>query len=195
MKESITESAKEHIPTIKRKEDKRWMNTEILQLMEERRKAKANEQKYKELDRQVKKRCNEAKENWINAQCQEIEANANIDSKTMHQKIRDVTGRKTPTTTGCLRSKDGNILMEKEDILNRWSEYITELYHDDRGPPPIISNEAISKMKKGKAAGPEDIPIELIQAMSDTGIKVVTHLLNEIHATECIQQIWKSLYT
>ena len=31
--------------------------------------------------------------------------------------------------------------MENEDILNRWSEYITELYHDDRGPPPIINNE------------------------------------------------------
>ena len=31
--------------------------------------------------------------------------------------------------------------MENEDILNRWSEYITELYHDDRGPLPIINNE------------------------------------------------------
>lgn len=208
IKESITESAKEHIPTTKRKEDKKWINTEILQLMEERRKAKANEQKYKELDRQVKKCCNEAKENWINAQCQDIEANASIDNKTMHQKIRDLTGRKTTATTGCLRSKDGNILMEREDILNRWSEYITELYHDDRGPPPIISNEdegppiledevrkAISKMKKGKAAGPDDIPTELIQAMGDTGIKAVTHLLNAIHATGCIPaELEKSVY-
>ena len=54
--------------------------------------------------------------------------------------------------------------MEK-DILNRWLEYITELYHGDRGPLPIISNEdecpliledevqkALTKMKKGKAA-------------------------------------------
>ena len=31
--------------------------------------------------------------------------------------------------------------MEKEDIINRWSEHITELYHDDRSPPPIINND------------------------------------------------------
>ena len=31
--------------------------------------------------------------------------------------------------------------MEKEDILKRRSEYITEMYHDDRDQPPIINNE------------------------------------------------------
>ena len=42
MKESILESAKEHIPVTKRKEDKKWMSSEILGLLEERRKAKAD---------------------------------------------------------------------------------------------------------------------------------------------------------
>ena len=59
--------------------------------MEERRKAKANEQKYRELDKQVKKRCNEAKEHWINTQCEKIEANTGVKSMTMHQKIKEVT--------------------------------------------------------------------------------------------------------
>ena len=52
-----------------------------------------------------------------------------------------------------MRSKDG-------DILTRWSE----LYHDDRGPPPIINNdegpqilEEQVKETLGKAAGPDDI--------------------------------------
>ena len=136
------------------------MTPEILDLMEERRKAKADTQKYKELDKQVKKRCNEAKEHWINTQCEEIEANNGVNSKTVHQKIKEVTGKKATAKTGCIRSKDGDILMEKEDILNRWSEYITKLYHDDRGPPPIINNKeglqileeevkkALQKMKK-----------------------------------------------
>ena len=74
-------------------------------------------------------------------QCTEIEMNANIDSKRLHKKIKDVTGRKTSTKPGCIKAKDGEIIMEKEDILNRWSEYIEELYHDDRGPPPHINNE------------------------------------------------------
>ena len=40
------------------------MTPEILDLMEERRKAKADEQKYRELDKHVIKRCNVAKEHW-----------------------------------------------------------------------------------------------------------------------------------
>ena len=90
----------------------------------------------------MKKRCNEAKEHWINTQWEEKEANNGVNSKTVHQKIKEVTEKKaTAKKTGCIRSKDGDILMEKEDILNRWSEYIAELYHDDRGPPPITNNE------------------------------------------------------
>ena len=48
----------------------------------------------------------------------------------MNQKIKEVTGKKATAKTGCMRSKDGDILTEKEDILNRGSEYITGLYHD-----------------------------------------------------------------
>ena len=63
-----------------------------------------------------------------------------------------------------IRAKDGDNLIEKEDILKNWSEYITEVYHDDRDPSPIISNgevtpppleeevpNALKKMKKGMA--------------------------------------------
>ena len=39
-----------------------------------------------------------------------------------------------------MASKNGDILMEKEDILNRWSEYTIELLHHHRGPSPIINN-------------------------------------------------------
>ncbi|GFN87232.1 craniofacial development protein 2-like [Plakobranchus ocellatus] len=101
--------------------------------MEERRKAKEDEQQYRELEKQVKKRCNKAKEHWINTQCKEIEANTRINSKSTNRGKRGHR-EKSVSENGCLRSRGGDII-----ILNRWSEYITELYHDDRGPPPIIS--------------------------------------------------------
>ena len=75
------------------------------------------------------------------------------------------------------------MLMEKQDILNRWSEYITELYHDDRRPSPIINDDegpqileeevqkALKKMEKSKAAGPEEIPTEMLTALVEVGIK------------------------
>ena len=49
MKERVLESAKVHIPVTRPKEDK---TPEILDLMEERRKAKADEHKCRELDKQ-----------------------------------------------------------------------------------------------------------------------------------------------
>ena len=38
-------------------------------------------------------------------------------------------------------------------------------------------------MKKGKAAGPDDIPSELLIALGEFGIKEITKLLNIIHNT------------
>ncbi|GFO17364.1 RNA-directed DNA polymerase from mobile element jockey [Plakobranchus ocellatus] len=42
---------------------------------------------------------------------------------------------------------------------------------------------AIKKMKHGKATGPDNISVELIEALEDFGIGKVTHLLNEIYDT------------
>ena len=50
----------------------------------------------------------------------------------MHKRINELTGRKTKYTTGCLKSKEGKMLMGKEDIVDRWTEYIGELYGGER---------------------------------------------------------------
>ncbi|GFO46727.1 hypothetical protein PoB_007323200 [Plakobranchus ocellatus] len=42
---------------------------------------------------------------------------------------------------------------------------------------------AIKKMKHGKATGPDNISVELIEALEDFGIGKVTHLLNKIYDT------------
>ena len=106
-----------------------------------KKKSQGNVPKYREPDKQVKKRFNEAKKNWINTQCEEIEANTRVNTKTVHQKIKEVIGKKVTAKTGCILSKDEDIFMEKEAILNMWSEHITGLYHDDRDPSPIIDND------------------------------------------------------
>ena len=87
----------------------------------------------------------------------------------MHSKIKDNKGTKGCTASNWIKEKDGNLLMEREDVLNRWSEY---LFQDDRGEKPIIKKDmdgppilkeevsaAIRKMKHGKAVGPDNIPI------------------------------------
>ena len=133
MKESLNEVMAHKVPKMQKKQHKKWMTEEILNLMEDRRKAKSNIDLYKTLNTQIKDKCNEAKEQWINEQCKEIENNLTVDSKYMHSKIKDIKGTKGYTASNCIKAKDGNLLMEREDVLNRWSEYIEDLFQDDRG--------------------------------------------------------------
>ena len=163
------------------------MTKEILNLMEDRRKTKSNIDLYKTLNTQIKDKCNEAKEQWINEQCKEIENNLTVDSKYMHSKIKDIKGTKGCTASNCIKAKYGNLLMDREDVLNRWSEYIEDLFQDDRGEKPIIKKDmvevsaAIRKMKHGKAVGPDNIPIEVFAVLEDIGIDFLTKVLNSIY--------------
>ena len=68
----------------------------------------------------------------------------------MHSRIKLVTGRKRGNnTTTCIEDKNGDIIMEKDKILSRWSEYIGELYNDDnRGSMPDIAAEVESPITR-----------------------------------------------
>ena len=88
----------------------------------------------------------------------------------MHCQIKEVTGKKRGNgTTTCVEAKYGTIIMEKDKILDRWFEYIGELYDDDRGEMPVITTGSISPityqeveyalkgMPMRKSLGPDDI--------------------------------------
>ena len=50
-------------------------------------------------------------------------------------------------------------------------------------------------MKKGKAAGPYDMPSEMLTALGEFGIKGITKLLNSIHDTgEIPTDVRESVY-
>ena len=108
----------------------------------------------------------------------------------------------------CIKSKEGTIIMEKDKVLQRWTEYITDLFHDNRGEKPIIRKNmegpeilrsevraAIAKMKRNKTAGPDKIVIEMVTALEDFGIEKVTEVINEIYNTgEIPEDLSKSIF-
>ena len=49
----------------------------------------------------------------------------------MHRRIGDIVGKEACSFTGCVKAKNGDIIMEKYKILERWAEYIGELYDDE----------------------------------------------------------------
>ena len=86
------------------------------------------------------------------------------------------------------------MLTDRNDISNRWAEYIEELFEDDRedkpeidrpmeGPKSMIDEvqAAMKEMIYGKAAGPDNITIETLDALGDWGIVFITNLVNQIY--------------
>ncbi|GFN78083.1 LINE-1 retrotransposable element orf2 protein [Plakobranchus ocellatus] len=125
-----------------------------------------------------------SKENWINEKCKEIEQQRKHAPQTMYRNIEEITGNRTFLSTGCIKAMNGDIIIDKEKILERWAEYIRELFKDDRKDHNIMKNNvagspimkeevetAIKKMKHGKATGSDNISVELIEALEDFGIE------------------------
>ncbi|CAF3582803.1 unnamed protein product [Rotaria socialis] len=208
MKSSILASAVEVRPKIQMNKKKKWMTDDILLLMEQRRLKKSNPLEYKSIDKEIRIKCSEAKEKWLNEQCLDIENKLSVNTKYAHRRIDEITGKSRCTSSGCIKSKSGTILMEKHDILNRWSEYIGERFDDNRAPKPNIKKniegpsimkdevrQAIKSMKTNKATGSDGISIEMIQCLDERGVDIMTKLINKIYDTgELPEDLTKSIF-
>ena len=51
----------------------------------------------------------------------------------MHEKVKELTDRtkNTRNGSGCIMSKDGELLFEKKAMKERWVQYIHDLYNDE----------------------------------------------------------------
>ena len=79
------------------------------------------------------------KENWIGEQSSEIE---NIlkknSSKRAYQLVKDLTTVKQGEAT-TVQDRSGKCLSEEQEILNRWTEYCSELHdHKANGDPSVL---------------------------------------------------------
>ena len=210
LRESIEKSLHDPVPVKTRKEHKKWMTQEILELMDERRMLKSNSTLYQELNKVIRKKYNEAKEMWLSKKCSQIEANSLKNcTKKMHDEIRELSGKRKSSPQGrCIRAVDGSMLTDRNDILNRWAEYIEELFQDDREDKPEIDKPmeglkimidevraAMKKTKYGKTAGSDSITIETLDALANWGIDFITTLLNQIYDSgEIPKEMCKSIF-
>ena len=142
-----------------------------------------------------------AKEDWIGAQCKEIETCLNKNnSKKTYQLVKDLTSKKQGRSS-TIQDKSGKRLTEEQEILNRWTEYCSELYNyescgdnvvldcsqpQEEDLQPILREEveiAVASLKKRKSAGVDNISAELVQASGKTMIDVLKDMCNIIRRT------------
>ena len=123
---AATEAASEILGK-ERHRKKPWVTKNVLDLCDERRDLKkkrfdaegANE--YREANRRIQKAVKKAKEDWVGAQCEEIETCLNKNnSKRAYQLVKDLTPEKQ-VRSSTIQDKFGKCLTEEKEILNRWT--------------------------------------------------------------------------
>ena len=139
-----------------------------------------------------------AKENWIGEQCSEIEENLKKNnSKRADQLVKDLTTVKQGKAT-TVQDRSGKCPTEERQKLNRWTEYCSVVYNHKVNEDPSVLNcsqthteddhpilrkeveAAAQSLKKGKSAGVDNIPAELVKAGREDAI---TTICNKIWQT------------
>ena len=136
---AVTDAASEILGKERRRK-KPWVTKDVLDLCDERRDLKKKRyeaegaKEYREANRRVQKAVKKAKEDWIGAQCEEIETCLiKNNSKRAYQLVKDLTSEKQGRSS-TIQDKSGKCLTEEKEILSRWTEYCSELYNYEKYP-------------------------------------------------------------
>ena len=96
LKLSMEEAMKDEVPRTERQRKQDWMTDDIVDLMDDHRKVKIQDpNEYKRLDRDIRMRCKNRKEEWYGNLCNEIEdLERKHNSRLLHKKVKDLVDRR-----------------------------------------------------------------------------------------------------
>ena len=161
---------------------------------------------YRKLNNELRRKTDKARSSWWKKTCEEIETLDKLGKHDlMYSKVRQVTSRGHQSEGKSVNDKHGRLLVEPDEIKDRWTEYIEELYNkrgkpdstqiplenedtindDNKGPPVLKSEitEAIRYMKQGKSPGIDMIPAELIKALSGEALRELENICITMYET------------
>ena len=99
-------------------------------------------------------------------------------------------------------------MVNSEAILERWKEYYEKLMNEENDRHPrteeaeVVNDEvnwfsreevknALRRMKKVKAVGPDELSVEVWKWMGEMGIKFLTRLFNRLLLGERMSEEWR----
>ena len=204
-------------------QNKEWISEGTLDKIKERRKAKASlmasktrtgkqaaQEKYGEIDRDIKRRARQDKRNFIEGLASDAEEAASRGNLSEVYNITRKLSRKFQPADRPIRDLSGKLLTSQEEQRGRWREHFESLLnrHPPDNPPSIEPAEedlevsieppskaeirnAIKRIKNNKAAGPDEIPGEALKGSLESSINILHSLFRRIWESEEFPQDWK----
>ena len=180
-----------------------WWNNEVQEAIQNKKEAfkkwklsrtDEDRESYRNLNKISKGKCAAAKDQGYEALYNDLEMNGPKRiyklAKTRHRRSKDID------KITFVRDEEGKIQSEDNKIKERWKTYFSKLLNTRNtqtqeltgekveGPIENIEEDEVrrqlEKMKMNKAKGPDELPIELIKKMKDTGIEWITSCFRDI---------------
>ena len=99
-------------------------------------------------------------------------------------------------------------MVNSEAVLKRWKEYFEKLMNEESNREPktedveVVNKEvncvrrekvknALRRMKKDKAVGPDELPVEVWKCMGEMRITFLTRLFNRLLMGEQMPEEWR----
>ena len=213
---AVTSAATEVLGPIRRKPKKEWYDAECTKAVQEKNAARQKwlsvkntrgagailKEQYRDARRKAVNICRARKRHYEDDQMKKVEQlSRRDDTRKFYQHVKRQNEGYAPPTTFC-NDASGNLLVNDDDVLERWREYFGDLLgqlmsgsstervesfqtsDDDQEniPPPSIAEikMAIGKLKRNKSPGSDGIPAELIKSAGDTFVEFLQQLFQKI---------------
>ena len=217
LKKILSEASKEVLGERKRPDRREWYDNDCRMVVEKKneirkkmlqRETRATVDGYKSARKEATKLCRKKKKQWMEERVKKIEeyqAEGNI--RQMYKSVRNLSTGYLPRLQVC-KDKDGKLLSDQNECLERWAEHFQELYKSntidtvEEGQPQVIEIElerpsleevkrAILKLNNNKAPAEDLLPAEAFKNGGEALWKRVHQIVCTIWDQEEIPSSWK----
>ena len=218
IKTCLNEVSKETLG-YKKNENLPWVSKTTLDMMDQRRELRdkvlsrdnqSDRDNYRRISKEIKKSAQRDKRSYFDSLAARAEEAARQNRmKEVYDVTKQLTGKFNKPSVH-IRDKQGQLLKTEEETLNRWAEHFSELLTlpapelvtnipaqeplDILCDPPTVEEikKALKTLKNNKAAGPDNIPAEILKADIDLSANTLLPLINKIWREEKCPDDWKN---
>ena len=194
-----------------------WWNEEIQQVVKEKKDAKKqwdilkddeSKERYHKAKKKTKRTVAKVKNEAFPELYKRLETKEAVNEVFRIAKQRNKNGQDVQQVKA-VKSEYGEVLVEQQRVQQRWKEYFEDLLNQEsprerrevcawkviKEVEEVTEEEevktALKKMKKGKARGPDDIPVEVWLILGDVEIEWLTKLMNKLLKGEKMPDEWR----